>query len=283
MAEKKSIEKRLPLSAKFLLTFIKFSDKYFPFIARQIILNQFYRPIRFTANHYYPPIFKQAREFILVHNKQHVICYSWGKGPLILLCHGWSGWAGQMSEFIGPLLNKGYSVITFDAPSHGKSSGKRTTQVEVVQIMKEIDAQYGPIQSIIGHSWGGVCTLMALKENIHAQKAAIIGTPASLPFMIEEFRQKIGVSEKTISVIPQNIKSWTGRDYNEFSAENIARSVNIPVMVVHDKDDVDVNYTNASTLAQSLRNATLLITSGKGHRRILRDKEVIEKIIGFIA
>ena len=63
MADKKTVDIPLPFGARLLLSFVKFSDKYFPLIAQQIILSQFYHPIRFTQNQNYPPIFKQAKEF----------------------------------------------------------------------------------------------------------------------------------------------------------------------------------------------------------------------------
>ncbi len=283
MADKKTVDIPLPFGARLLLSFVKFSDKYFPLIAQQIILSQFYHPIRFTQNQNYPPIFKQAKEFELSISKQKVIAYSWGKGPLVLLCHGWSGWAGQMGEFVEPLLAKGFRVVAFDGPAHGRSSGKRTTQIDFVECVRNIEKRYGPIVAMVGHSFGGVCTLMALKEGIKIPKAVIIGTPASLPEMIEETRKKFNVSEKTISIIPQNIKHRTGKDYHEFSAEHIAQFVNIPILVIHDKDDVDVSFENAHTLSNIIKQSSLLITNGKGHRRILRDSEVIQKVVEYVS
>jgi pimeloyl-ACP methyl ester carboxylesterase len=282
MAEKKSIEKRLPPAGKLLLAIVKFCDQYFPIIARYIVLNRFYRPIRFSKSLYYPPIFKQADKFKLSINGKKITCYSWGKGPVLLLCHGWSGWAGQMAEFVEPFLKKGFNVITFDGPAHGLSQGKKTNQIEFVDVIKEIDQSHGPITALIAHSYGGVCILMALKEGINAKRAVIIGTPASLPQMIEEYRQKTGVSEKTTSIISQHIKSRTGKDYHEFSAEYMGQFVNVPVLIVHDKDDTDVNYHDAKILSNAIKHSTLYITEGKGHRRILKDKEVMAKVMDFV-
>lgn len=282
MPEKKPIEKRLPAMARLFLAFIKISGKYFPFIAKQIILNRFYHPIRFTKKAYYPSVFKQAKEFNLKYNRKKVVYYSWGQGPVVLLCHGWSGWAGQMGEFVPPLLTLGYSVLAFDGPAHGKSSGTKTNQLEFVEIIKGLEEKYGPFKAIIGHSYGGVCTLNAIQDGVKVEKAVIIGTPASLPYAIEEYRQKVGLSKESISVIPQHIKVRTGKEYHEFSAEYMAQFVSVPVFVIHDKDDSDVTYQDAHRLSAILKQSNLHITAGKGHRRILRDKEVIEKVVDFV-
>jgi hypothetical protein len=44
-----------------------------------------------------------------------------------------------------------------------------------------------------------------------------------------------------------------------------------------------VNYKDAKTLATIIKHSFLYVTEGKGHRRILRDKEVIEKVSNFVS
>ena len=45
----------------------------------------------------------------------------WGAGPSVLLVHGWGGRGAQLGALVGPLVARGFSVVTFDAPGHGAS------------------------------------------------------------------------------------------------------------------------------------------------------------------
>ncbi|HWW61577.1 MAG TPA: hypothetical protein VN181_09430, partial [Thermoanaerobaculia bacterium] len=40
-------------------------------------------------------------------NGRHVAAWSWGSGPVILLVHGWGGFAAQMQSFVAPLVREG--------------------------------------------------------------------------------------------------------------------------------------------------------------------------------
>lgn len=50
--------------------------------------------------------------------------YQWGKGnnKTAILIHGWEGQAGNFAALIKVLVDNGYHVVAFDAPSHGRSS-----------------------------------------------------------------------------------------------------------------------------------------------------------------
>jgi pimeloyl-ACP methyl ester carboxylesterase len=55
----------------------------------------------------------------------------------------------------------------------------------------------------------------------------------------------------------------------------------VPALIIHDRDDADVPLKDGQAIAQAA-NAELVITEGLGHRRILRDKDVIRRTIDFI-
>jgi alpha-beta hydrolase superfamily lysophospholipase len=59
-------------------------------------------------------------------NGERLATWSYGKGPTILLVHGWNGHAAQLRAFVSPLVDAGYRVVAFDQPAHGQSSGART-------------------------------------------------------------------------------------------------------------------------------------------------------------
>src|SRR5687767_3554179 len=40
--------------------------------------------------------------------------WRFGVGPAILLVHGWGGSGAQLARFVEPLLEAGFSVLTFD-------------------------------------------------------------------------------------------------------------------------------------------------------------------------
>ena len=82
------------------------------------------------------------------------------------------------------------------------------------------------------------------------------------------------------------MKNKIKRDYNKdvetISGNAAAKKIDIPVLILHDTKDNDVDVSSAFKLRQNLTNGSLVITNGLGHRKILRDQKVINRIIEFI-
>src|SRR5262245_3439937 len=64
-------------------------------------------------------LLEQAAARPLVVNGRRVEMWKWGRGPVVLLVHGWSGRGAQLGGFVAPLVARGFSVVTFDATGHG--------------------------------------------------------------------------------------------------------------------------------------------------------------------
>ena len=69
---------------------------------------------------------------------------------------------------------------------------------------------------------------------------------------------------------------------NELNIAQIGSGLKIPVMIVHDELDKEVPISNAYELKQAWPESTFLKTQGLGHRRILKDSQVVDEIIQFI-
>lgn len=64
---------------------------------------------------------------------------------------------------------------------------------------------------------------------------------------------------------------------------DMLKSVSAPLLVVHDRDDRAIPFAHALQLREAARGpAELLATSGLGHRRVLRDRDVVNKVVEFI-
>jgi hypothetical protein len=57
----------------------------------------------------------------------------------------------------------------------------------------------------------------------------------------------------------------------------------LKLLLVHDEDDSEVSITQPRAMVRVFPTASLLVTKGLGHNRILKDEKVIEQIVTFIA
>ncbi|MNF06306.1 TAP-like protein [compost metagenome] len=69
---------------------------------------------------------------------------------------------------------------------------------------------------------------------------------------------------------------------DDFSAYKAAKKVEIPILVMHDKDDPEVSVKAGIHIHENLKNGSLFLTEGLGHRKILGNHSVIKKILEFI-
>ncbi|MCF6132456.1 alpha/beta fold hydrolase [Flavobacterium wongokense] len=226
---------------------------------------------------------RQEKLFVPKINKE-INIYHYGETKRkVLLVHGWSGRGTQLVKIADELLNKGFSTISFDAPAHGKSGSKTTLMPEFIASILEIEKQFGPFEFAVGHSLGGMSILNAIKQGLKIKKAVIIGSGDIIQDILDDFVLKMELKPGIASMMKAYFEKKHQVAMESYSASLAARSVEIPVLVIHDENDEDINLKAAHNIHQHLKNSKLLITKKLGHRKILGDKNVIENIINFIS
>ena len=215
-------------------------------------------------------------------NKE-IVVYQYGKSDKkVLLVHGWSGRGTQLFKIADELLQKGFSTISFDAPAHGKSGSKTTLMPEFIASILEVEKQFGPFEFAVGHSLGGMSILNAIKQGLKVKKAVIIGSGDLIQDILDDFVLKIQLNPKTASMMKTHFEKKFGVEMESYSARFAAQSVEVPVLVIHDKNDEEISVQAAQSIKNNLKEGEIYITEKLGHRKILGDKKVIESMLNFI-
>ena len=215
-------------------------------------------------------------------NKE-IVVYEYGKSDKkILLVHGWSGRGTQLVKIADELLKNGFMTISFDAPAHGKSKGNSSIMIEFIASILEIEKQYGPFEFAIGHSLGGMSVLNAIKQNLQVKKAVIIGSGDIIQDIIDDFIHKLQLRPEFGIKLRDHFEAKFGGKMDDYSAYKAAEKTEVPVFVIHDKDDDDVSVKAAYNIQKHLKQSEIMITEGLGHRKILGDENVIQKVKEFI-
>jgi esterase/lipase len=262
-----------------------FSQKLSTSLATRVALNLFFRPQRFKrpvreqemhkntlkASCHIPKIDKEIQVFRFA-----------GEGPKVLLLHGWSGRGSQLFAFADKLRKSNAEVVTFDMPAHGQSLGNKTNIVELVACIKKVYAKYGPFDHAIAHSMGSMALLRALSDGITMKSAAIIGSGDKVRNVFYRFSEQLQFSDKVAERMIQTVEKQFGIKLENYSSSTSLKYLNIPLLIVHDKDDNETPYTYSKNLHEIANNSELLLTSGLGHHRILRDSKTVQHIIKFI-
>lgn len=225
----------------------------------------------------------QKLTFIPAINKE-VVLYQYGDSKKkILLVHGWSGRGTQLFMIAEGLQKEGYSTISFDAPAHGKSSGKMTIMTDFIATIMEIDKQQGPFEAAIGHSLGGMSVLNSIKEGLKVKHAVVIGSGDIVQDILDDFVAKLQLKPNISTLLRLHFEKKYNEKMNNYSAYLAAAETDIPVLVIHDHNDPEVPVKAGIHIHKYLKNGDLMVTEGLGHRKILGNSAVIEKIIQFIS
>jgi len=277
----------VPMTLKLLRLGFRIGGRLSPTTAGRIAYKLWFTPGRFKT----PAREKEAllTAEIATHqiDQNSIITYSWGDvnsaNPLVLLVHGWSGRGTQLGTFVQPLINAGYRLLSFDAPAHGKSSGKQTNLYEVADVILALQKHYGDIYSVITHSFGGPCIATALQRGFTTNRIVSISPPATTKGLVEKFNSTLQVPEKAGKKMMHQIESTFGRNiWQDISMVNTVKGATIEGLLIHDSDDTDIPWQEGKAVSDAWNSARFIKTSGLGHRRILRDDFVIKTAVDFI-
>ncbi len=268
-----------------IITTAKILQFIAPPLAVLFAIKLFRTPIRFKTPSREKMMAESAqKKMVLIPDlKKEVMVYSYGYSKRkVLLIHGWSGRGTQLFKIADKLLENGFMTISFDAPAHGKSTGKTTMMNEFVQTALILEKEFGPFEIALGHSLGGMAVLNGAKQGLNIKKAIVIGAGDVITDIVADFVAKLELKQTMVAKIKNHFYKKFGEDIDNYSAYIAAKSVKIPILVIHDTEDAEVPVSCAHHIRQNLEQGEILITNGLGHSRILKDTKVINRIVEFI-
>lgn len=289
MTMTKDRKDKIPVQRLLVPSYILYAGKFLtavsPFAASRFAAKLFLTPFRYKLPSREAEMDRESRQETLKVPKinREIVVYHYGEGSKkILLVHGWSGRGTQLAVMAKALVEQGYSVISFDAPAHGKAPGKISMMPFFIEAIHFLEKKYGPFEAAIGHSLGGMASLRAAKEGLKIEKLIVIGTANSVTHITRDFARNMKMSVKVADKMKEYLDRKFKSDMDSLSGAVSAQKVTVPTLVVHDEDDVDVPVNSAYEIAESLEKGELMITQKLGHRRILGDDKVIERVLDFL-
>ncbi len=263
--------------------------RVFPRIAAKAAYYLFTKPRVRAVHRYSDEIIESARLFEVLYGKIILKCYEWGRGEkTVLLVHGWESRGTAMRTFVPGLLEAGYRVVAMDGPAHGNSGGKHTNLPEFAGAVRAVINQVGPVHGIITHSFGGATSTYALAHldnSIEIEKLVLIGVPASTRKVVADYMDLIKLPPRAREVFKNMMrKKVNGLSFDQTDLLNALETVHVSeVLVVHDKFDLSVPFDSAEAIFERYDHASMLVTQGYGHYKLMKHPDVIERVVDFVA
>lgn len=211
--------------------------------------------------------------------------YTWKGGEKnVLLIHGWEGQAGNFSDLIEKLLASGFTVYSFDAPSHGFSSRGKTNFFEFTELAGILIKKLC-VKLLVSHSFGSVATTYALFQNqdIEIKKYVLISTPDKFTERIDDVSEIIGITDKVKNRLIIRLENEINSDVKNLNVSDFIKSINVKnALIIHDINDKVIPISRSKNVHQNWTKSEFMKIDGTGHFRILRTEKVIDKVIDYL-
>jgi len=233
------------------------------------------------------PVHEQAAVDHLTVDGKKLAVYRWGQGGRrVLLMHGFGGRASNMAAFAVGLQGFGMEAVAFDNFGHGDSTGDRATIVDVAAAVRVVADKYGPFYAIIAHSFGGLCAYHAVRGGVSVERMVTVGAVGEFDYLPEWFSGQLGLRPAITQELRRRSEDYFRHEtdiWQRFSATYHADDWTVPLLVIHDENDKEINVAQGRKIAAAYRQAEYVETKGLGHRRILGDQGVVSAALEFVA
>ena len=226
---------------------------------------------------------KTAQQTSIPFMKGSIQVYQWGKGQQVIgMIHGWEGRTSNFSTIV-KLLQDDFTIIAFDAPSHGLSSTQSTTFFDFIEAVQIVISQYS-INHIISHSFGSVAVLNMLANHPQKiEKIAMFTSPNRFKDRMLFSAEQAGMHPQTTEKFMKKVEKRFSINIDELNVSDIVSKITIKdKLILHDIDDKVVSLDQSKQIQAAWNNVELQEFQGTGHYRILHDTAALKKLKTFL-
>ncbi|WP_350348428.1 alpha/beta hydrolase [Agromyces sp. G08B096] len=266
------------------------AERRSPALAARIALPLFTRSLPTqTVRAHDAGVHDQARRSTIRVRGRDLAAYEWGSGAdTILLAHGWRGRASQFAPVIRELRAEGFRLVAFDAPANGDSPGRRTDIRDWLAAIEALQSRHGRFHAIVGHSFGSLAALTAVREGTAAGGVVAIAGMSSARHLVDAFAGGLQLGGRTADAlgsafVARVMPGLPEADvWDRFDAAAHPLPADVPLLVVHDRGDREVAVAEAERVhAAHGERSRLVLTSGSGHTRVIGSDAALDAVTAF--
>ena len=219
-----------------------------------------------------------------IENTPHNIpIYIWNKNGIktILLIHGWESNSARWKPLIKRLINSNYKIIAIDAPAHGQSNYKTFNAILYAQHIVKAIKLYSPF-CIVGHSVGGMASVLALNSHINhgMQKMILMGAPNKFEDIITTYSKMLYYSSRVKRGLNNYILKRFGQYPKGFYTAKFTENIAIESLLIHDKNDKIIPFSDLAAIETGLKNSKSYVSTGLGHK--LKHEKIWTTCLDFL-
>lgn len=215
-----------------------------------------------------------------------VVTYEWGRGPTVVLAHGWHGRASQFATLARELVSEGFRVVAFDAPAHGESRARGTYIGDWLDALTAVQHRHGRLHAVVGHSFGGLAAVVAVMGGLEAERVVTVSAPADGDALLEQFQAQLRYDDD----IAEQLRVGFARRFFPDEPDVLGRlsgigrplPAGVELLVAHDERDPAMPFREAVRLVRAHPGSSLLATEGLGHNRILTADVFLDAVLAFV-
>src|SRR6266704_5735437 len=235
-----------------------------------------------------PPISSSEQEAMAQASKvsygENNVAWIWGRGPLVVFVHGWSGRAAQMAPLALHVANLGFRSVAIDVTGHGDSP-KRHTRWDYffrdIAVLSQL--LHEEVYAYVGHS-AGALSMMAARAltGIHAQRYACICAPA-FPFQpINVIQRKLNPKESVLEHYKKYIAGQFETTWEELQAGCSYANAGSDMLLFYDETDRFVSHSEGDRIQTLCPGAQVVKTRAYSHQQILAAPELAQTLGAFL-
>lgn len=202
-------------------------------------------------------------------------------GPVIVIAHGWGSNRSRVLRYALPLHEEGYSILMYDARSHGESEFYKTPTglqfrddlLAALQWLSQRPEADPSKIGVLGHSLGAFGAVLALDEGAPIAALVTDSMPVKFATMIGAELKRRKLPQFPLAQLLPQMMVWRSRiPHSTMKRANPVRIINdnarnrqTPVLMVHSRKDGFIPSTELNLVLSGTPDLPHLFVDSEGH------------------
>ncbi len=203
-----------------------------------------------------------------------------GDGPLTFLVHGWGGRASQMGLLAKAIAERGFKVVSVDAPGHG--DGRTTSDIfQMTEAVEALVERFGVPDAVVAHSLGSMATVRAFRNQM-PPSIVLMSPLLDVEVALQKFIERAQLSPWTARALVRRIRKFVGDEWDSFVEGHETDFGDSRLLIVHDPKDPDAPFETSAVLSATRVKTDLWVSDSTGHTGVLQDAKALGRVADFL-